>query len=216
MRCPTKAEVLAIPKSERWGTFDDPGCKSGCHDSSLGGQAPHCLKKWDPLMRCPTKTEVLAVPKSQRWGTFDDPGCKSGCSFPSLGGQAPLCLKKVKRLSREDAAKAKMHAEKAKAAARMHASMAKAAERAQKEADKGAAPGGAAVLIESEVNTISPQLPVCTASPLPFSLRLRGCAAPPKRKSWQSPSQNDGGHLMILGVKAVVTTLRWEAKRHIA
>ena len=86
-------------------------------------------------MRCPTKTEVLAVPKSQRWQKFDDAGCKSGCSFPSLGGQAPLCLKKVKRLSREDAAKAKA-AEQA----------GKANERNNKEADEGAAPGGAAGL----------------------------------------------------------------------
>ena len=92
-------------------------------------------------MRCPTKTEVLAVPKSQRWQKFDDAGCKSGCSFPSLGGQAPLCLKKVKRLSREDAAKAKA-AEQA----------GKANERNNKEADEGAAPGGAAVLTQSEVN----------------------------------------------------------------
>jgi len=28
MRCPTKTEVLAVPKSQRWGTFDDLGVKA--------------------------------------------------------------------------------------------------------------------------------------------------------------------------------------------
>ena len=45
MRCPTKAEVLAMPKSLRWRRFDAPGCNTGCRDGSVGDEAPHCWKK---------------------------------------------------------------------------------------------------------------------------------------------------------------------------
>jgi len=46
--CPTKDQILNVPFSQRWSTFDDPQCSSGCRCHTCGNSGPTCTKPMNP------------------------------------------------------------------------------------------------------------------------------------------------------------------------
>ena len=52
-RCPTKDEVLTVPKEYRWYSFEDLTCTSGCGDETVDEEdAPKCWARIEDKPQC--------------------------------------------------------------------------------------------------------------------------------------------------------------------
>jgi hypothetical protein len=43
--CPSQKDILAIPFEDRWTVWEDPTCSTGCKDSKILNEGPHCTKR---------------------------------------------------------------------------------------------------------------------------------------------------------------------------
>ena len=99
-RCPTRAEILAVKKSDRWKRFDAGPYNKECR-INMGPDGPHHQKKILECEvsscdeRCPTRGEIMAVKKSDRWKRFDAGPYNKECRI-NMGPDGPHHHKKIK------------------------------------------------------------------------------------------------------------------------